>query len=73
VEVPPDLAEMRLDRRSAPVRMPSASIRAAVAGPMPWKRETVSDSTKPAPCSGVMTKRPSGLRMSLASLARNLL
>jgi hypothetical protein len=60
-------------RRSLPVRIPSRSILAAVAGPTPWKSETSNASTKAGPISGVMTNCPFGLRWPEASFARNLL
>ena len=58
---------------SAPVRIPSACILAAVAGPMPWNFPTGRFSTKAGPAFGVMTNRPSGFFSPDAILARNLL
>ena len=45
----------RTDSETAGARGVSAFILAAVTGPMPWNFPTGSVSTKPAPCSGMIT------------------
>ena len=52
--------------------MPSAVSLSSVTRPTPEIRFTGSAATKPATWSGVITNSPSGLRQSLATLARNL-
>ena len=48
--------------RSAPVKMPSAFILAAVTGPTPWNLATERAATNAGPISGVMTYCPFGFR-----------
>ena len=62
----------RLRFRSSPVLMPSRSILALVAGPMPWNFPTGRVSTKPGPISGVMTKRPIRLALVGGELGEEL-
>ena len=59
--------------RSSPISIPNRFIFAVVAGPTPWNFSSGGVSTKEGPIFGLMTTRPSGLRCSEASLARNLL